>query len=50
MAATATDRHPSPARPGFIAAPFSFPDPVNEVSARVVAGGVVVLSLATHRC
>ena len=25
---------------------FSFPDPVNEVSARVVAGGVVLLSLA----
>jgi hypothetical protein len=26
---------------------FSFPDPVNEVSARLVAGGVVVLCLAT---
>jgi hypothetical protein len=26
---------------------FSFPDPVNEVSARTVAAGVVVLSLAT---
>ncbi|HUA10914.1 MAG TPA: DUF4395 domain-containing protein [Solirubrobacteraceae bacterium] len=26
---------------------FSFPDPVNEVSARLVAGGVVALSLAT---
>ena len=26
---------------------FSFPDPVNEVSARLVAAGVVVLSLAT---
>jgi hypothetical protein len=26
---------------------FSFPDPVNEVSARLVAGGVVVLSIAT---
>jgi hypothetical protein len=26
---------------------FNFPDPVNEVSARLVAGGVVVLSLAT---
>jgi hypothetical protein len=25
---------------------FSFPDPVNEVSARLVAGGVVVMSLA----
>ena len=26
---------------------FSFPNPVNEVAARVVAGGVVLLSLAT---
>jgi hypothetical protein len=26
---------------------FAFPDPVNEVSARLVAGGVVVLALAT---
>jgi hypothetical protein len=26
---------------------FSFPNPVNEVSARLVAGGVVLLSLAT---
>ncbi len=26
---------------------FSFPDPVNEVSARLVAGGVVVLALTT---
>lgn len=26
---------------------FSFPDPVNEVSARLVAGGVVVMALAT---
>jgi hypothetical protein len=26
---------------------FSFPDPVNEISARVVAGGVVVLAVAT---
>jgi hypothetical protein len=26
---------------------FSFPDPVNEVSARLVAGGVVLLCLAT---
>ena len=29
--------------PGF----FSFPDPVNEVSARLVAGGVVVMVVAT---
>jgi hypothetical protein len=26
---------------------FAFPDPVNEISARLVAGGVVLLSLAT---
>jgi hypothetical protein len=26
---------------------FSFPDPVNEVSARLVAGGVVLMSVAT---
>jgi hypothetical protein len=26
---------------------FSFPDPVNEVSARLVAGGVVVMAVAT---
>ncbi|HEY3942428.1 MAG TPA: DUF4395 domain-containing protein [Acidimicrobiales bacterium] len=26
---------------------FAFPDPVNEVSARVVAGGVVILAVAT---
>src|ERR1700677_3186391 len=26
---------------------FSFPDPVNEVSARLVAGGVVLLSVVT---
>jgi Domain of unknown function (DUF4395) len=26
---------------------FSFPDPVNEVSARVVAGGVVILAVVT---
>lgn len=26
---------------------FSFPDPVNEVSARLVAGGVVLMALAT---
>jgi len=26
---------------------FSFPDPVNEVAARLVAGGVVVMSVAT---
>ena len=26
---------------------FSFPNPVNEVSARLVAGGVVLMALAT---
>jgi hypothetical protein len=26
---------------------FSFPDPINDVSARLVAGGVVLLSGAT---
>ncbi len=30
-----------------LAAIFSFPDPVNEVSARLVAGGVVLMCLAT---
>jgi hypothetical protein len=37
----------SPAAPGYSARLFSFPNPVNEVSARLVAGGVVLLSLAT---
>jgi hypothetical protein len=32
------------------AALFSFPNPVNEVSARLVAGGVVVMSLLTIGC
>jgi hypothetical protein len=26
---------------------FSFPNPVNEISARLVAGGVVILTIAT---
>ncbi len=34
------------AGPGRRSRVFSFPDPVNEVSARLVAGGVVLLSLA----
>jgi hypothetical protein len=33
--------------PGKISALFSFPNPVNEVSARLVAAGVVVMSLLT---
>jgi hypothetical protein len=36
-----------PQRPSRAAALFSFPHPVNEVSARLVAGGVVVMALAT---
>jgi hypothetical protein len=36
---TSTQTTPEPARTGL----FSFPDPVNEVSARLVAGGVVVM-------
>jgi Domain of unknown function (DUF4395) len=46
MAATATETHPSQAGPRVLKSLFAFPDPVNEVSARVVAGGVVALSLA----
>jgi hypothetical protein len=34
-------------RRDWIARVFSFPNPVNEVSARLVAGGVVLLSLVT---
>ncbi|HXQ19826.1 MAG TPA: DUF4395 domain-containing protein [Acidimicrobiales bacterium] len=34
-----------PARPSRVATLFSFPNPVNEVSARLVAGGVVVMSV-----
>jgi hypothetical protein len=33
-------------REGFVARLFSFPNPVNEVSARLVAGGVALLALA----
>ncbi|MHB8241531.1 MAG: DUF4395 domain-containing protein [Solirubrobacteraceae bacterium] len=48
----AVDSFPAggPARPtarAHAARLFSFPDPVNEISARLVAGGVVLLSLAT---
>lgn len=45
MSATATEDRKGPARLGATAGLFTFPDPVNEVSARVVAAGVVVLSL-----
>jgi hypothetical protein len=34
-------------RPGRVAALFSFPNPVNEISARLVAGGVLVMCLLT---
>jgi hypothetical protein len=37
---------PAPGRPAGAGGLLSFPDPVNEVSARLVAGGVVALSLA----
>src|SRR5438552_2049360 len=37
----------STAHPTWAARLFSFPNPVNEVSARLVAGGVVLLALAT---
>jgi len=52
MRITAIDSVPtegsvSPAGRGAWSRLFSFPDPVNEVSARLVAGGVVLLSLAT---
>ena len=33
--------------PGKVRSLFSFPNPVNEVSARLVAGGVVIMSLLT---
>jgi len=33
--------------PGRLRAVFSFPNPVNEVSARLVAGGVLVMCVAT---
>ena len=46
MASTAADTPAGAARPG-LAGLFSFPDPVNEISARVVAGGVVGLSVLT---
>jgi hypothetical protein len=32
--------------PGRLATVFSFPDPVNEVSARLLAGGVVIMAVA----
>jgi Domain of unknown function (DUF4395) len=35
---------------GKVGALFSFPDPVNEVSARLVAAGVVVMCLLTIAC
>ncbi len=46
MMAIATKTSGAPARHRPHAGLFSFPDPVNEVSARLVAAGVVLLSLA----
>ena len=43
---TTTDGTLSPATRAWAARAFAFPNPVNEVSARLVAGGVVLLSLA----
>lgn len=43
----ATTAAPTTHRRSAAAALFSFPDPVNEVSARVVAGGVLLLSILT---
>lgn len=37
----------APSSASALAKVFSFPDPVNEVSARLVAGGVVLMSVAT---
>jgi hypothetical protein len=45
--APTSDPAGSSAARGYSARLFSFPNPVNEVSARLVAGGVVLLSLAT---
>jgi hypothetical protein len=47
MASTATGISRSTARPTFAAGLFSFPDPVNEISARIVAAGVVALGVLT---
>jgi hypothetical protein len=46
MPVTAESTRPSPAAPDGEGL-FSFPDPVNEISARLVAGGVVVMSALT---
>jgi hypothetical protein len=44
--ATTTSTSPTLARRPRLAGVLSFPDPVNEISARLVAGGVVLLSIA----
>ncbi len=41
----ATSATPTTRTPRALAGLFGFPDPVNEISARVVAGGVVLLSI-----
>ncbi len=47
MATTATDNRLSTPRGNAAGRLFTFPDPVNEITARTVAAGVVVLSAAT---
>jgi hypothetical protein len=47
MATMTTDSTPTRAARGGAGALFSFPDPVNEVTARTVAAGVVLLAAAT---
>jgi len=47
MSTTATSTSPRPAWHGARSGLFAFPDPVNEISARVVAAGVVALSVLT---
>src|ERR1700676_806122 len=47
MATTATGTSRLPARPRLAAGLFACPDPVNETSARLVAGAVVLLSVLT---
>ncbi len=44
--ATTTNTSPALAHWPRLAEVLSFPDPVNEISARLVAGGVVLLSIA----
>ena len=47
MATTATDNSHARVGRDLLARLFAFPDPVNEIAARVVASGVVLVSVAT---